>query len=525
MASNPSTPPEAATSGLARRVLRGAAFLGVGQYGVLAIGLIKTPILARLVAPEIHGVIVLALSWVSFLHLFRLELREVVISDPEGDPARLTTQYVIEVLSSLVGVLLGGLVYLAAPRLADLAVGLLGAASADAVSNLTNPLVWQAIFVLLGLRVFFAATSTPLYILQRDIRQDVITRLTLLGALLGLGVAVALAWLGYPLASLLADAALPVIVLGLGAWLVAGWRPALIWDASVARDVAAFAATMWTGGLFGKISFEFDDWLVGMLRGNRAVGFYGKAYTLSKMPMDVFAGVIAGIALSAYAQSEATGRAVLARAYRLMTWLLIRVVAWSSVIILAAADEIVLILLGPDWPGVPLLVRLMFVYVLGRPLFQNNAQLLIAIRQEKLYRSAQMVQAIVLLLLAPGAVYFLGAEGASLAVNVMMLAGFALSQVYVNRFLDVRLGRVYLLPVVLTLVLSPVVYALGGAIGGGVLVSLLLKGAVATVLFGAAVLLVERDGLREVYALVAEHLLSPADDGGEERGETVASGH
>lgn len=498
----PATPPE--PTSLVRRVLHGAAYLGVAQYGVLAIGLVKTYILGRLVAPEIHGAVAYALSWVSFLHIFRMELREVVISDTEGNPARLTTQYVIEVLSSLAGVALGGIVYAVAP-------------------GVVSTQVWQAIFVLLVVRVIYSATSTPLYMLHRDIRQDVITRLTLAGALIGLVVSVLLALRGDALASLLVDAALPSLLLGVGAWIVVGWRPARLWDPAVARDVAGFALTMWTGGLFSKVSFELDDWLVGRISGEEALGFYAKAYTLAKMPMDVFAGVIGGIALSVYAQSYAAGESTARRAYRQITWLLMRVVAWSSVVMLAAAEEIVRVMLGPNWQPVPLLVRAMFVYVLGRPLFQNNAQFLIALRHEKQYRSSQLIQAIALALLAPVAVYLWGALGASLAVNVMMLLGFGLSQWYVLRHVRSNLLQLYGLPLLLTIVLTPLIYQLGGWVTaqyltelpltpvtrllGGVdqtvaLIALAVKGVAGTLLFGGLTLLFERPAAREVLDLV-----------------------
>jgi len=231
---------------------------------------------------------------------------------------------------------------------------------------------------------------------------------------------------------------------------------------------------------------------------------------------------------------------VLARVYRLMSWLLTRVVAWASIVVLAAAEEIVLIMLGPNWLAVPLLVRLMFIYVLGRPLYQNNAQLLISIRQERLFRTTQLVQAVALVLLAPPAVYFWGAEGASVAVSVMMLAGFALSQRYVMRFLDAPLVRLYGLPVLLVGVLTPLTYVLGdwlhtgigaalsgpaAALSGGVagrvylvdaVLALGVKGISATLLFGGVVALLERGTLREVIGLVSENLLkretAPAAD-------------
>lgn len=479
-------------SALARRVLRGAAYLGAAQYAVIAIGIAKTPILARLVDPAIFGIFFLASTWVSFLNVLRMELREVVISDPEGNQARLVTQFVVEVVTTLAGVLLGLLLYLIVPGIASQAV-------------------WQAIFALLALRTFTALTSTPLYILHRDIRQEVITRLTLIGALLGALAGVGVAFLGYPLVSLLVDAAIPVVVLGAGAWLVVGWRPTRAWDPVVARDSLAFGFTLWTNGLLGKITFELDDWLVGNLHGNKALGFYGKAYNLAKIPMDVFAGVIGGIALSMYAQSFAAGREVLNRAYTLTTWLLMRIVAWSSVVVLAAAEEIVLIMLGPKWGIVPLLVRLMFLYVLGRPLFQNNAQLLVSVRQEKLMRVSQLVQAVMLVVIGPPLITFWGAEGASVAVSLMMVVGFAVSQWHTGRHVDAPVVRLYVLPLVMVVALTPLTFLLGQAVGGGVVVSLFVKGIAATLLFGGITFLAERRTVREVIALVSENLLKRSE--------------
>jgi PST family polysaccharide transporter len=473
---------------LARRVMRGAAYLGVGQYALVAIGLVKTPILARLVAPEIYGVVALASSWVSFLGLLRMELPEIVISDPQHQQARLVTQYLFEVGTALLGALAALLLRLIAPQVA------------------VTP-VWQAIFALTAVRVFFALTSTPLYILRRDIRQETLTRLTLIGGVAGALVSIGAAALGYPLLSLLLDAALPVIVLGGGAWIAAGWRPTRTWDAQIARDIRAFAVTLWTSGLLGKITWEFDDWLLGNVTGSKALGYYSRAFYLANLPMNLFAGVIGGIALSMYAQSKTAGLEVLRRAYELTTWLLARIVGLSSVVMLAAAEEIMLILLGPKWVPVPPLLRLMFLYVLARPLFQNNAQLLLAARREKQFRVTLIVQAAILLLVGPVGVIGWGAEGASAAVSVMQIAGFALAQWYTSRHLGIRSLKLYLLPTILLIGLTPAAYALGTLAGGGVVASLIVKSVSGAAAFAAVVYLLERDRVKEVYALVMDNLL------------------
>jgi O-antigen/teichoic acid export membrane protein len=470
---------------IARRTLRGAFYAGVAQYAALAIGIVKGAILARLVIPEIFGIVAYATTWVSFLTLFRMELSPVVVSDPSGNRARLVTQFILEIVTTASGFVLAGLLYLVAP-------------------SVCSPRCWHAIAAILAIRMVAAFTSTPLYILSRDIRQKTLTRLTLLGALGSLAVAPLAAYLGFPLLALLLDVAIPVVVSGVGAWLATGWRVTRDWDAGVARDTISFGFTLWTNGLLGKIIYEFDDWLVGRVKGNAALGFYSKAYALAKMPMDVFAGVVGQLAPALYAQSLNADPGLLAHAYTRTTWLLTRLVALSSIVMLAAAEEIIRILLGPTWLPIAPLLRLMFLFALGRPLMQNNAQLMVVMRREKLLRRFYLLEALILLLLGPPAVLRWGGAGASIVVSVMMAAGLLVSQWHVSRRLSVSVIPLYLLPTVLTVLLTPFLYGVGQAVGAGVIVSLLLKGLIGVTLFGGVVYLLEREAVGEVLARVRD---------------------
>lgn len=487
---------------IARRALHGVIYAGIAQYASLGIGVIKVAILARLIAPATFGVVALATTWVSFLSVFFVEMRAVIIADPDDNPIKFATQYAVEIVSSLSGLLLGGALYLIAPQVA-------------------SPRHWAAIWFLLGVRLLLSVTSTPFYILQRDIRQGVLMRLTLVAALISLAASTLLAYLGHPLLALLVDGAALSLVPRMGAWIVTRWRPRLAWDRETVRDSLSFGFTMWTAGVLGKITFEFDDWLVGNLRGDTALGFYSKAYSTAKMPMDVFAGVIGSLATSLYSQSNAAGRAILSRAYRLTTWLLARIIALSGAIMLAAVEEIVIILLSDIWLPVAPLFRLMILYVIGRPLWQNNAQLLEPVRLEKKMRRSVVWQAVILLILGPPLIHYWGAEGASVAVSLMMIVGLVISQRDVRHAVDVRLLPLYLLPGLLLLILAPGLYLLGQVVAMPVLVSLVVKSAIGVIVFGGTVLLFERDSLGEIYDLAVDNLLnrqaeeeagSPPDD-------------
>ncbi|NLH08828.1 MAG: hypothetical protein GX484_14625, partial [Chloroflexi bacterium] len=219
-----------------------------------------------------------------------------------------------------------------------------------------------------------------------------------------------------------------------------------------------------------------------------------------------FGGTLGGSGLTRYANARTIGRDYLSRVYAFATWLLTRIVAWSSIVFLAAADEIVAVLLGPNWGPVPLILRLLALYMLGRPLWQNNSQLLIAIRQEGSYRLTLVLQAAVLILLGIPTIYFYGAEGAAAAASIMMLLGLIASQRLAARHVSASLWELYGLPLVLVVVLTPLAYWLGAMLEVNTIITLLFKGAFVTLVFAGAVLLFEPRQRDQIIRMVRAFL-------------------
>jgi PST family polysaccharide transporter len=289
-----------------------------------------------------------------------------------------------------------------------------------------------------------------------------------------------------------------------------------LWDSSVARQILAYGSTLWTTSLLGKIIFEFDDWLVGSIyrpraleylsSGLRAEGFYSRAYNTAKMPMDVFAGMIGRIGLSLYAEGAARGPEMLLATYRRTTWMLTRLIFFSSTAAFIATEEITLLLLGPTWlPMVPLF-RLMFLFVVGRPFFQNASQLLLATRHEVEMRRTVAVQAVVMLLAGPPAVWYFGAAGASAVVSVMMIVGLVASERYVIRYLGEPIWRTYIVPALISLALVVAFWVITPALAAyPMLITLGIKGAACVAAFVGITVLVERREAEAVFATIREH--------------------
>jgi PST family polysaccharide transporter len=272
---------------------------------------------------------------------------------------------------------------------------------------------------------------------------------------------------------------------------------------------------LWTTGLLGKITFQFDDFLVGNLNrpastiwlgaGVEPEALYSRAYTVGKMPMDVVAGMIGSIALSLYAESAARGRAVLSAVYRQLTWLLAWIIFFSSTMAFVTASEVVYVL-GEQWTPMVPLFRLMFLFVVGRPLFQNNAQLLLAMRAERDYSWTMIAQAAFILIACLPAVYLYGAAGAAGVVSLMSLIGLVMTEWLVARQLNESVWRVYVVPAITGGAVIAGVTLLSPLLPANLWLAAILKGLIGATVFGIALLLFERKMAGQAWATIRKGL-------------------
>lgn len=481
---------------LARLATRSALWTGFSQYFFFGLGFIKTIILSRLVEPEYFGLLAVATVWSSYFAFGRLELRLAVFNSAE-EPDVLNTQFLLENLSSLLGFIVAGAVAVLWPAIAP-------------------PGTWPLIFVLLIVGLFETITSTPRYVAEKRLRQDVLGRLTVFTSLVGFVVPIGLALGGAFLPALMMDALLPSLIVGAGAALFIRWRPTLLWDRTQIREQLWLGWTLWSSGLLGKITFQFDDWLVGnfqrpnplpwLAAGIVPEGYYSRAYNVGKMPMDVAAGMIGSIALSLYAEGAARGREILRAVYQQVTWALAWIILFSSAVAFVTADEVVTLLLGPRWLPMAPLFRLMFLFVVGRPFFQNNAQLLLALRAERDFRWTMAVQAIFIVLACPPAVYFYGAAGASVVVSVMSVIGLVAAEWRVSKQLGVSAWRVYVVPALAGAAVIGTLSLLTPAMPQNLWLAAIVKSLLCAAVFGAALLIFERKSAQTAWRTLRQGL-------------------
>lgn len=480
---------------LAHLATRGALWTGLAQGLLFALGIVKTIILARLIPREYFGLLAGAVVWASYLSLGRLDLGLAVLRSRE-EPNVLTTQFLLENGSTLLGVALAGALAVAWP-------GLLPSAA------------WGMVFALLAAAQIEALTSTSVYLAQRRLRQDVLGRLGALAALLGLVVPTLLALWGAAVPALVLNVILPVLVPRLGALVFIRWVPRLIWHRGEARAQLRLAWTLWSTGLLGKVAWQLDDWLVFNLHrpspviwraaGVEPAALYARAFSIGKMPMDLAAGPIGTSALALYTESAARGPDHLAVAHRHLTWLLAWAIFSSGTFLLTSADDIARIL-GPDWEPMSPLLRLLVVFVLGRPLFQNGAQLLLARHEERAVRAIMGIQAVIMLLACLPAVYGFGAAGAAVVASVMTAVAVVAVESRVARILGHAGWHLYVRPAAAALVAGGAALVLAPLLPANPWLAAVARGSLIMVCVTVVLWTFDRSAARETWRTVRRGL-------------------
>ena len=288
--------------------------------------------------------------------------------------------------------------------------------------------------------------DTPKIILTRRVEHRRLAMLDLLTALITSIVAIFLATRGYGLTALLATdivtLVLAVIVLYL--WQPV-WRPRLLWLRDTMRYYLRFGGRAMVGGILSDALDHLDDIWVGAFLGNQALGFYSRAYTFATYPRRLIAFPVNMVAGGTYAELK-NDRLRLSQAFFRTNALLVRSGFLIGGLLVLIAPEFVGIALGDRWlPMVPAF-RLMTVFTLLDPIRVTVGQIFLAVGQPERIIRVRIVQVIVLIagLFAFGP--SLGIEGVAIIMNLVLLTGLIPLLHAAREHVDLSIWRLFAAP-------------------------------------------------------------------------------
>lgn len=396
------------------------------------LGLLRTVLLMRLLAPQAFGIVSLALFFMTFVTPFvEFGIDSALIQDKDPNRKTYATHFVLRLLFGVVVMGLG--------LMAALGLGRIYA---------HQTIMVDVFLVLLGINLFASTYATPAAILRKELRFATLALLNLTASLAMTITAPLLAYLGAGLWSLVAEQAMGPFVRWLGLWIILRpWRLTLDFDGQWARSSLKFGGQVVLSNTLGVLLDRFDDFWTGSTLGATSLGYYSRAYEIAQYPERVLSTPIISVFFSTYAALQKKP-AELAIAFSRSSGFLIRAGFLLAILLAVIAPELTMLLFGETWLPIVPLFRLMLIYTMLDPLYANLSYLFVGVGRPDLLMRVRLLQAGLFVVAVVSMANLWGVNGVAMAANLMMLSGTMLLFWQSHRFVRFSWRELILAPVV-----------------------------------------------------------------------------
>jgi PST family polysaccharide transporter len=314
-----------------RLAVRGAGATLLSSGLALAIQIVSTVVLARLLTPADFGVVTMVTTFSLLLVNFGVNgFTEAVIQWEKIDHDLATNLFWINLAGALV-------------------LSLAFAAAGTLMARFYRDPVVSHVAIGVSLSIFVTSLSVlHLAILMRAMQFYLTSGIDILSRIVALTVSIFLAWNGWGYWALVAGLVAQPLMLAAGAWTLCRWVPGLPRRAPGTRAVVWFAMSVYARFAVNYSARNMDNLLVGWKFQAQALGFYKKAYDLFALSAGQIVAPLSHVAVSAL--SRLTGDWVQFRRYFLSTLGVTAFVGMGcSGYLTLIGKDLIRFLLGPKW--------------------------------------------------------------------------------------------------------------------------------------------------------------------------------
>jgi PST family polysaccharide transporter len=316
---------------LRRLAVRGAGATVFSGGIALAIQLIATVLLARLLTPRDFGLVAMVTTFSLLLSNFGVNgITEVIVQWEQIDHRQATNLFWI-----------------------NLGCGLLLTAGFAVAGSLLARFYGEAQITLIaagvsGSIVLSSLSVTHLALLKRAMLFSAVAKNDIVARAASVMVSILLGWAGWGYWALVSGVCVLPLSTAIGAWILCRWTPGRFQHTSGTSAMLKYA--MYTYGRFGMNYFarNTDNVLVGWRFGAPSLGFYKKAYDLFSLPASQLVSSTSVIAVSALSRVKGD-RTQLCRyllgAMAVMAFLGMGMAGDLTLI----GKDVIRVLLGPGW--------------------------------------------------------------------------------------------------------------------------------------------------------------------------------
>ena len=379
------------------------------SYWSIGFGFLINIVLTRLLSPEVFGEFSYATIFVQlFLLQPKLGLSYGFVQRQDTSDSALGTFISLEFLSAIGTILITGIGTIFLPP-----------DTAMVVLVLTATAVLQGIAGIGGV------------LLDKDLRFDVTSRVTVIAFTVSYIPAVILALMGFGVWSLVAQVATYGIITSVTfLWLYRSvWRDVghyiRKWNPQLACYFISFGITIGVAMFAGSLTTSLDHFFIGTFVSAAALGYYDRAYRMAQWPGLLFNSILSRTAYYTYARLKDDPER-LEKSASMVFWTIAMLGVPLALALFVSAPDLITLLYGERWlPSAPLL-RILALVFLTRPLWENAGTIVIAVGKPRLTTRITIIWAIAVAIIGLPMTLVWGALGTSIAVGIAALFGLIL---------------------------------------------------------------------------------------------------
>lgn len=276
-------PPE----GLGTRVVRGTASLVVAQLGSHGLRLVSNVILTRLIAPEAFGLMGIIVAVTTGLQLVSdIGLRQALVRSPRGDErVFLDTAWTLGIVRGLLLCVVGCAAAWPAARFYD-----------------EPALLWLLpLTAIQAVLQAFESTNTTLATRRLHVGRVVV--MELLSQVVGLCIAVPMAWATHSVVALVGAALGSALARTLMSHVfLPGGRNRFAWEERTRREIYSFGGWIMVSTFLFFLGTRWDVFALGRFEGMAMLGVYAIAQMITVVPVQISGRVVGSVLLPALSE-------------------------------------------------------------------------------------------------------------------------------------------------------------------------------------------------------------------------------
>lgn len=399
-----------------RSLLQGFVWNGIEMIGSQGVDFVTTLVLARLLTPASFGLIgMISVFFAVSQSLMDSGFKQALIQ--QKNPSKLQFDSVFW-LNLTLGLFFYVLLFLSAPAIANF----------YEEAKLTHMIRWAGMIVPLNaLQVVQTAR------MSRDLNFELQTKITIPAVLVSGVVAVAMAYMGYGVWSLVAKMVVFASMSSGLYWILGKYKPKLNYSWKALKPLFKFGYKLTLAGLLNTIFNNLYFAIIGKLFSAEMLGFYTQAKKVVDIPAQNAAALLQKVTFPYLARIQDQPVQLLKR-FKIILHLAVFVSAPIMLMLANWSGEIVQILLGPKWAYSGELINIIAFTGLLFPIHVINLNVLKVMGRSdlflklELYKKGMIVFGIVI-----GSRF--GIEGLLIAQLVVSLIALLFNTYYTNQFL------------------------------------------------------------------------------------------